>query len=87
VRHHEIPELIRVASPVCIKSGLRNAPGIYCSGSDLGVTAVALSRERILRARRGLHLPNRSGTSPLDQPPAASAGLAAPRPTAAPSSR
>src|SRR5581483_10723523 len=28
VRHHEIPELIRVASPVYVKFGLRNAPDV-----------------------------------------------------------
>src|SRR5204863_347721 len=29
VRHHEIPELIRVAAPVYVKFGLRNAPDVY----------------------------------------------------------
>ena len=32
VRHHEIPELIRVASPVYVKFGLRNAPDVYPAG-------------------------------------------------------
>jgi hypothetical protein len=83
VRHHEIPELIRVAAPVYVKFGLRNAPDIYPSGSHLGGTAVALSRERVRRARLGLDLLHRSGASFASHPPAASAGLAVPRPPAA----
>jgi hypothetical protein len=61
VRLHEIPELIRVAAPVYIKFGLRNAPDIYPSGTHLEATAVALSRERVRRARLGLELLERSG--------------------------
>jgi hypothetical protein len=61
VRHHEIPELIRVASPVYIKFGLRNAPDVYPSGTHLEATTVALSRERVRRARLGLELLARSG--------------------------
>jgi hypothetical protein len=61
VRLHEIPELIRVAAPVYVKFGLRNAPDIYPSGSHIEGTAVALSRERVRRARLGLELLERSG--------------------------
>jgi hypothetical protein len=61
VRLHEIPELIRVAAPIYIKFGLRGAPDIYPSGSHLEATAVALSRERVRRARLGLELLARSG--------------------------
>ncbi len=61
IRLHEIPEIIRVASPVYLKFGLRNAPDIYPSGSHLESTAVALSRERVRRARLGLDLLKRSG--------------------------
>lgn len=64
VRLHEIPELIRVAAPVYIKFGLRNAPDIYPSGSHLEATAVALSRERVRRARLGIELLARSGDEP-----------------------
>ena len=77
VRHHEIPELIRVAAPVYVKFGLRNAPDVYPSGTHLEATAVALSRERVRRARLGMELLARSGydatTSEL-----AAAGLAVP---------
>ena len=53
IRHYEIPEIIRVAAPVYIKFGLRNAPNIYPSGTHLEKTSVALSRERVRRARIG----------------------------------
>jgi hypothetical protein len=65
VRLHEVPELIRVASPVYVKFGLRNAPDIYPSGTHLEGTAVALSRERVRRARLGLELLERSGQDPV----------------------
>jgi hypothetical protein len=54
VRLHEIAEIVRVTAPVHVKFGLRNAPDIYPSGSHLEATAVALSRERVRRARIGL---------------------------------
>jgi hypothetical protein len=61
VRMHEIPELIRVAAPVYVKFGLRNAPDVYPAGTHLEATTVALSRERVRRARLGLELLERSG--------------------------
>ena len=54
IRHYEIGEIVRVAAPVYIKFGLRNAPNIYPSGTHLEATAIALSRERVRRARIGL---------------------------------
>ena len=54
VRHYEIPELVRVAAPIYLKFGLRNAPNIYSSGSHLEATAIALTRERVRRAALGL---------------------------------
>jgi len=79
VRLHEIPEIIRVASPVYLKFGLRNAPDIYPSGGHLEELAVGLSRERVRRASLGMDLLARSGfearTSQLG-----AAGLAVPRP-------
>ncbi|MEV4730362.1 U32 family peptidase [Saccharopolyspora sp. NPDC049426] len=56
VRHFEIAEIVRVAAPVYVKFGLRNAPNIYPSGSHLTPTAVALGRERVRRAQLGLGL-------------------------------
>jgi hypothetical protein len=64
VRLHEIPELIRVASPVYIKFGLRNAPDVYPAGTHLDSTTTALSRERVRRARLGMELLARSGYEP-----------------------
>lgn len=63
VRHHEIPRLVEIAAPVYLKFGLRNAPDLYPSGTHLQATAVALSRERVRRARLGLDLLERSGRS------------------------
>jgi len=62
IRIHEIGDLIRIASPLYIKFGLRNAPDIYPSGRHLEATAVALSRERVRRARLGFELLGRTGT-------------------------
>jgi len=60
VRLHEIPEIIRLAAPVYLKFGLRNAPDIYPIGAHLRSTAIELSRERVRRARIGLDLLKRS---------------------------
>jgi len=77
VRLYEIPEIIRVATPVYVKFGLRNAPDVYPAGTHLEATTIALSRERVRRARLGLELLARSGyeatTSELGAP-----GLAVP---------
>ena len=51
IRYFEIPDLIRVASPVYLKFGLRNSPDIYPCGTHIENTALALSRERVRRAR------------------------------------
>jgi hypothetical protein len=77
VRLHEIPELIRVASPVYLKFGLRNAPDVYPSGTHLDAVTVALSRERVRRARLGLELLERSGFAAQTSERAAE-GLAVP---------
>jgi hypothetical protein len=50
IRHYEIPELIRVAAPIYLKFGLKNAPDVYPSGSHIENTVIALSRERVRRA-------------------------------------
>jgi hypothetical protein len=65
VRLHELPELIRVAAPVYVKFGLRNAPDVYPAGTHLEATTVALSRERVRRARLGLDLLARSRYEPV----------------------
>lgn len=50
IRHYEIPDFIRVAAPLYVKLGLRNAPDVYPSGSHIENTVIALSRERVRRA-------------------------------------
>jgi hypothetical protein len=63
---------VRVTAPVYLKFGLRNAPNIYPSGTHLEATAVALTRERLRRARLGLDLLRRldpeTVMSPLPEP-------------------
>jgi hypothetical protein len=61
VREYELPELIRVAAPLYVKFGLRNAPNLYPSGTHLEATAVALSRERVRRAQLALEMLRRNG--------------------------
>lgn len=51
IRTFEVPEMIRVASPVYVKMGLRNAPDIYPYGEQLRTVSMAMSRERVHRAR------------------------------------
>ena len=56
VRHYDIPDLVRVAAPIYLKFGLRNAPNVYPSGGHLEATALALTEERVRRAYLGLSL-------------------------------
>ncbi len=77
VRLHEIPELVRIAAPVYIKFGLRNAPDVYPAGTHLEAVTVALARERVRRARLGLELLARSGLEAATSELGA-AGLAVP---------
>ena len=51
IRHYEVPEFIRVAAPLYVKLGLRNAPDIYPSGTHIEDTVERLSRERVRRAQ------------------------------------
>lgn len=56
VRFYDVPELVRVASPVYVKLGLRNAPVIYPTGAHLEPTAMSLGREKVRRAALCLRL-------------------------------
>ncbi len=51
LRYYEAADLVRVAAPVYLKFGLRNAPDVYPSGTHLESTVTALSRERVRRAQ------------------------------------
>jgi hypothetical protein len=77
VRLYEIPELVRIAAPVYIKFGLRNAPNIYPSGSHIESVAVALSRERVRRAKIGMDILQRYYPEAVTSVPGAQ-GLALP---------
>jgi hypothetical protein len=79
VRHHELPTLVEMAAPVYVKFGLRNAPDVYPAGTHLDDTTVALSRERVRRARLGLDLLERTGSTAVCSPPGVD-GLAIPVP-------
>ncbi len=56
VRFYEVPEIVRLAAPVYVKLGLRNAPNIYPSGLHLEELAMKLGRERVRRAELVLRL-------------------------------
>jgi hypothetical protein len=56
VRYYEMPQLLRVAAPIYLKFGLRNAPDIYPSGGHIEEMAARMGRERVRRARIALDL-------------------------------
>jgi hypothetical protein len=55
-RYYELAEIIRVAAPVYLKFGLRNAPGIYPSGYHLENASIQQGRERVRRAAIGMEI-------------------------------
>ncbi len=50
VRSYLVPDMIRVAAPVHVKLGLRNATGVYPSGLHLEPVAAIQAREKVRRA-------------------------------------
>jgi len=70
VRYYEIADLVRVAAPIYLKFGVRNAPGLYPAGRHLESTVVALARERVRRAHIGLALLARSAPNASASPAA-----------------
>ena len=56
LRYYEIPEIIRVLSPVYIKFGLRNHPDVYPSGKQWESTNISLVKERVRRASIGIEM-------------------------------
>lgn len=68
VRHYEIAELVRVAAPIYLKFGLRNAPPLYPSGQHLESTVLALSRERVRRAAIALAILKRHAPAAMASP-------------------
>ena len=78
VRLYEAAELVRVAAPVYLTFGLRNAPGLYPVGRHLEAAAVATGRERVRRARLALDLLERAGGAPLPMSPLGDPSLPVP---------
>ena len=72
IRHYEVPEMVRVAAPMYVKLGLRNAPNIYRSGMHVENTAVALVRERVHRAGIALEMIRRYYPDAVTSPRGAS---------------
>jgi NADP-dependent 3-hydroxy acid dehydrogenase YdfG len=68
VRYYEIPELVRIAAPIYLKFGMRNAPGLYPSGQHLESTVMALSRERVRRAAIGIAMLRRYAPDSVASP-------------------
>jgi len=60
-----IPDLVRVAAPVYLKFGLRNGSDVYPAGQHLAGTILAMSRERVRRARLAVEILERSGLNPV----------------------
>ena len=56
IRYYELPQILRVAAPVYLKFGLRNAPDIYPSGKHIEDLAAKMGRERVHRARIALEI-------------------------------
>jgi hypothetical protein len=78
-RYYELPEIVRIASPVYLKFGLRNAPNIYPSGAHLDAAAVQSARERVHRARIGAEMLARYAPELVMSKPGAP-GLGIPKP-------
>lgn len=82
-RYHEIAEIVRVASPIYLKFGLRNAPNIYPSGIHLQQVATQSARERVRRASLGLAALARSSYT-FNTSQAGAQGLGVPVPSLSP---
>jgi len=61
IRYHELPDIVRAASPVYIKFAVRNAASLYPSGEHLAPMVIATAKERVRRSAIGLALLEREG--------------------------
>lgn len=77
IRLYEIPEIVRVVSPVYVKFGLRNAANVYPSGGHIEALAIAQCKEKVRRAALGLEILQRYYPEAIISKPAAK-GLAVP---------
>jgi hypothetical protein len=78
-RYYELPEIVRVAAPIYLKFGLRNAANIYPSGQHLEAVSIQQGKERVHRASIGLEILSRFGSELVMSQPGAQ-GLAIPAP-------
>jgi hypothetical protein len=72
VRMYDVVEVVRVAAPVYLKLGVRNAPNIYPVGTHLADVAENLGRERVRRAELVLRLLAQLAPELVEHPVAAS---------------
>ncbi|MDN4609179.1 U32 family peptidase [Sporosarcina highlanderae] len=73
LRYYEIPEMIRVLSPVYLKMGMRNHQDVYPTGKHLEQLNINLAKERVRRLQLSREMIARyypeaieSSTAPLD---------------------
>ncbi len=78
IRLYDAAELIRVAAPIYLKFGLRNAPPTYPFGGHLLAAAIATGHERVRRARLTLDILERAGGPPLPMSPMGDPSLPVP---------
>jgi hypothetical protein len=79
VRAMESADLVRVAAPLYVKFGLRNARVLYPSGEHLVEDAMKIAREKVHRASVAREWIRRLGPE-LTQSKAGAAGLGVPQP-------
>lgn len=74
VRFYEVPHMVRAASPMYVKLGVRNSAGIYPTGLHIEDLAVRLGRERVRRAELCLRLMDELDPELIEKPGAESPG-------------
>ncbi len=62
LRYYDIPEIVRIAAPVYLKFGLRNAPSLYPFGKQLEQVGIASMREKVRRAAIGIEIYERQAS-------------------------
>ena len=65
IRFYDIPEIVRIAAPVYLKFGLRNAPSLYPFGKQLEEVGIASVREKVRRASIGIEIYERHANQTL----------------------
>jgi hypothetical protein len=68
IRHHETAELVRLASPVYLKFGVRNSTPLYPSGTHLEDVAGRIAAERVRRAQIALGILHRHAPEAIASP-------------------